>query len=84
MATPTGLEPVTSSVTGSRANQLHQGAKLQPIVKPHLPVDQIELCCIGYGSFDGDRTRDLQCDRLTSTPLLHEAIYGGEKLFTVI
>ena len=27
-----------------------------------------------YGSFDGDRTRDLQCDRLASTPLLHEAI----------
>ena len=74
MATPTGLEPVTSSVTGSRANQLHQGAILQPIVKPHLPIDQIELCCIGCGSFDGDRTRDLQCDRLASTPLLHEAI----------
>ena len=35
MATPTGLEPVTSSVTGSRANQLHQGAKLSGGEYPH-------------------------------------------------
>ena len=43
----------------------------------------------GVGSFDGDRTRDLQCDRLASTPLLHEAICalrrcGGEILLTAI
>ncbi len=28
MATPTGLEPATSAVTGRRANQLRYGAKL--------------------------------------------------------
>ena len=30
MATPTGLEPVASTVTGWRDNQLHQGAKFVP------------------------------------------------------
>ncbi len=74
MATPMGFEPTTSSVTGWHSNHLNYEAILQPIIKPHLPIDQIELCCIGYGSFDGIRTRDFQCDRLASTPLLHEAI----------
>ena len=30
LATPTGLEPATSAVTGRRANQLRHGAKMRP------------------------------------------------------
>ena len=32
MATPTGLEPATSAVTGRRANQLRYGALLMVLV----------------------------------------------------
>ena len=32
-ATPTGLEPATSAVTGRRANQLRYGAKLWSCLK---------------------------------------------------
>ena len=30
LATPTGLEPATSAVTGRRANQLRHGALMRP------------------------------------------------------
>ena len=33
MATPTGLEPAASAVTGRRANQLRYGARLLHCVK---------------------------------------------------
>ena len=39
MATPTGLEPATSAVTGRRANQLRYGAKLV-ISKVRKPYPQ--------------------------------------------
>ena len=38
MATPTGLEPATSAVTGRRANQLRYGALLMVLVLVVLVV----------------------------------------------
>ena len=39
------------------------------------------LAELGFGSLDGIRTRDLQCDRLARTPLLHEAIYAVAEFY---
>ena len=40
-ATPTGLEPATSAVTGRRANQLRYGASM--VLRP------VVLCCCRAG-----------------------------------
>lgn len=42
-ATPTGLEPATSAVTGRRANQLRYGALL---------VVRVELYCVSPTGFE--------------------------------
>ena len=43
LATPTGLEPATSAVTGRRANRLRYGALL---------VTLIELWCVSPTGFE--------------------------------
>ena len=42
MATPTGLEPAASAVTGRRANQLRYGARMV-LAPPVVLVKRVEL-----------------------------------------